>query len=202
MTGRIWYISDPHFYHLRVAELRGMTVEENNEAICQAWSKAVKPSDTVWVLGDISVSKHTEALELIKTLPGKKHLVPGNHDPVHPMHKTYQKSFRAWLDVFETISPFVRKKWQGQDVFFSHFPMDTLGNYYSYALKLSGSDILLHGHTHDSEKIRGNMINMCWEAWGRMCPQEEIIEDVLPKVHRNIEEWRNTLEGSCYACGQ
>lgn len=189
MAGRVWFISDPHFYHFRCAELRGMTIDENNEAICQAWTKVVKPSDTVWVLGDISVSKHKEALALIKKLPGTKHLVPGNHDLVHPGHKTYQANFREWLDVFETISPFVRKKWNGNKVFFNHFPSDTLGKYRPYSLKLEETDILLHGHTHDSEVIRSRreidtcfMINMCWEAWGRMCSQEEIIERVIPQI--------------------
>lgn len=185
---RIWYISDPHFYHAKAAELRGVSLEENNEIICQEWCKVVKPSDVVWILGDLSVSKHEESLELIKKLPGLKHLIAGNHDPVHPMHKTSTKYFRRYLETFETVGTHRRMKWSGRNIFLNHFPSDTLGKYAPYALHPDESGILLHGHTHDSERIRGNMVNMCWEAWGRMVSQEEIIERVIPEILRRTEE--------------
>jgi len=176
-VSRIWFISDPHFFHAKVSvDVRGVSIEENNAFICEAWRKTVKPNDRVYVLGDISVSKHTESLALISELPGEKHLIPGNHDPVHPMHRTSQKVFREWLNVFETISPYCRKKLHGQYVLMCHFPY-TEERYIQYALKDCGLP-LLHGHTHSTVQIRGRAINMCWEAWGRMVSQDEIIEIV------------------------
>jgi len=174
---RVWYISDPHFYHKTISEVRGVSTEDNNEIICESWSKMVKPKDQVWVMGDITISKYDESLELIKKLPGRKHLISGNHDPVHPMHKTFHKYFPVWMEAFETISPYQKKKLIGKDVLLCHFPyIKTPGyKYEQYAMTDLGN-ILLHGHTHSTEVLDGNSINLCWEAWGKMIDQEEILE--------------------------
>ncbi|MDG8309764.1 hypothetical protein OK885_10715, partial [Streptococcus pneumoniae] len=72
---------------------------------------------------DVAVSGWPYALGVLADLPGRKHLVAGNHDPVHPMHRrTFTRSMDRFLEVFETVSPFVRRRVAGHEVFLSHFP--------------------------------------------------------------------------------
>lgn len=194
---RVWYTSDPHFGHQKVAELRGFkTFEEHDAALIYTWKSQVKKNDVVYVLGDVSLSNYQYALDIIKELPGRKHLISGNHDIVHPMHtKGHSKAeLDRWYEAFETIQPFLRKKLNKNEVFLSHFPYMEAGDgkyregarYEQYRLPDLGRP-LIHGHTHGKETIHDsqysddwriikNQFHVGWDAWGRLVQQEEIIE--------------------------
>ena len=88
MSPRVFYTSDLHIGHGRVADIRGFTsTRDHDAAIREAWCAEVTARDTVYILGDVAVSGFPYALGFLKALPGRKHLVAGNHDPVHPMHR-------------------------------------------------------------------------------------------------------------------
>lgn len=194
---RVFYTSDPHFGHKRVSELRGFwTPEEHDAALIEQWNDQVTKHDTVYILGDIAVSNHRAALDILKELPGRKHLISGNHDIVHPVHERghSRAELDRWLDTFETIQPFLRKKLNGTEVLLSHFPYPEAGDGFSregsrfdqYRLPDMGKP-LIHGHTHGKETIHDsgytqqwttikNQFHVGWDAWGRLVDQEEIIE--------------------------
>lgn len=65
----------------------------HDEMIIRKWNKVVKPSDTVWVLGDISRYNRVKTAELINRLNGTKNLILGNHDNLS-MNKYYEMGFR------------------------------------------------------------------------------------------------------------
>ncbi len=97
--------ADPHLFHPLVAELRGFaSVAEHNEAICQGIIERVGVRDQLWILGDIALGRWEEALDLLGTLAGTKHLIAGNHDKVHPMHRNAHRFQRRYLDVFECVA--------------------------------------------------------------------------------------------------
>ena len=181
----VWYTSDLHIGHSRVSEIRGFeTTAEHDAAISAAWWKHVRPGDTVYVLGDVAVSGFSYALGFLIGLPGTKHLIAGNHDPVHPMHRAaYTKRFREWLDAFESIQPFQRRRLAGVEFAMSHFPYEAWGDgegregsrYNQWRLPDLGMP-LLHGHTHGPERGHGNMLHIGWDAWKRPVRQSEIIE--------------------------
>src|SRR6185312_6859120 len=85
-----WFTSDHHFGHAKILELLPDSrpfrdVEEMNGALVDAWNSVVRPGDTVWHLGDVSLGNRRETLALIgPQLNGRKRLVPGNHDYVWP----------------------------------------------------------------------------------------------------------------------
>jgi calcineurin-like phosphoesterase family protein len=84
----VWFTSDLHIGHRLVAGLRGFeSTDDHDEAIFDRWDERVRKEDQVWVLGDLAVSKPDNALLELRGLPGVKHLVAGNHDPVHSMHR-------------------------------------------------------------------------------------------------------------------
>jgi calcineurin-like phosphoesterase family protein len=96
-------------------------------------------------------------LEWIARRPGEKHLVPGNHDGIHPSSRDSHKWFPEYLQVFSSVQPFVRRKIAGQSVLLSHFPYEGEGQreggdrFTQYRLRDEGLPVL-HGHVHDDEK--------------------------------------------------
>ncbi len=83
-----YLISDPHFGHngvckfLRddgITKLRPWeTAEEMDEAIITNWNSKVRPSDKIYVLGDVVINRR--ALKTLHRLNGDKVLIKGNHD--------------------------------------------------------------------------------------------------------------------------
>lgn len=81
-------ISDTHFGHTNSWEkfknadgspLRPFTsTEEMDETMIERWNAKVKPTDTVYHLGDVVIAKRN--LEIVKRLNGRKILIRGNHD--------------------------------------------------------------------------------------------------------------------------
>lgn len=154
---RIFFTSDLHFGHRLVAGHRGFgdDVDAHDHELISRWDAVVEDDDQVWVLGDVSVQEPTRALEIICQLPGVKHLVAGNHDACHPMHRHAYKWQPKYLQAFASVQPFARRRIDGQDVLLSHFPYTRdrgEARYTQYRLPNEGK-WLLHGHTHGTEKV-------------------------------------------------
>ena len=165
----VWFTSDLHLGHRFVAELRGFdSVEAHDQAILDNWVRCVGKDDQVWVLGDLACSSPTQALVEIRGLPGIKHLISGNHDKCHPMHRTAHNHAAAYLESFASVQPFARRKIAGQDVLLSHFPYQSdhteYARYTQYRLRDEGA-WLLHGHTHGPERLHGREIHVGVDAW-------------------------------------
>lgn len=117
----------------------------------------------MWVLGDISSGTnkaHLKALEWIKQRNGTKHLIAGNHDSCHPMHRDSHKWQRVYLEAFESVQMAAKRRIPLRDghttVFLSHFPYNDdhtdETRYPEWRLK-NRSHALLHGHTHATEQV-------------------------------------------------
>lgn len=213
----VFYTSDLHLGHNLVAGKRGFTTLEEDSYevrdgygesfqspldsvempdpdshdawLAQRWDSQVKPGDTVFVLGDISINGGQHALDWIRARPGNKVLVAGNHDPVHPQHRTAQKKFALWTNYFEMITPFMRRKLAGISFGMSHYPYASWGDgperggavtsrHNQWRLPDMGMP-LLHGHTHGPERDHDNMFHVGVDAWdGSLVPQS-VIQDWL-----------------------
>jgi calcineurin-like phosphoesterase family protein len=176
MSNRTFFISDLHFGHRAVAKMRWDTqhpdvmwgdmpdadrvVQWHDEMLVKNWRQTVNEQDKIYVAGDLSMQgkANTEnALAIIKDLPGKKILVPGNHDEIHPgVTREWEKWEDRYRAVFDGGMPlFVRRKIAGQNVLISHFPYQGGGDHTEverfgqYRLPFLG-EWLLHGHTHSS----------------------------------------------------
>lgn len=165
-----FFTSDQHFFHEMITKLRNFEdVNSHNEWICEQYIKFVKPQDRVYFCGDIALSKPLDALDLIAKLPGRKILIAGNHDQCSPISKEPFKNLARWLDVFEGVHHFARRKYKKQEYLISHFPYfrDVTGKviygdgpnreggrYEQFRLPNLGLK-LIHGHCHSSEIIWG-----------------------------------------------
>lgn len=202
----IFYTSDLHIGHRLVAGVRGFwdedimfenttetgalpldpmerfeavpDTEEHDAWLADLWDSVVGPKDQVFVLGDISINGGQHALDWIAARPGTKHLIAGNHDPVGPWDRRSLRLQPLWLQYFETIQPFLRRKLNGISFLLSHFPYMPYDRveprFEQYRLPDLGLP-LVHGHVHSDQKFEyPNQMHVGIDAWKALVPQEEI----------------------------
>jgi len=178
----VWFTSDLHFGHRLVAGHRGYEdTAEHDAMVCARWARVVGQGDQVWVLGDLTLTDPTHALELVNSLPGIKHLIAGNHDACHPMHRYAHKWQPKYLTAFASVQPFARRKVAGQTVLLSHFPYSKdrhEARYMQYRLRDEG-EWLIHGHTHGPEVREGREIHVGLDAWDLSPVHISMIEKLM-----------------------
>ena len=195
----VFYTSDLHIGHAKVAGIRGYSkvtdydnyveepdTEAHDRDLSRVWDSMVKPDDIVYVLGDTGMSNFDKVvLPWFAERPGTKHLIAGNHDPVHPARSDALKLQPKWLKVFATISPYATRKAAGHKFLLSHFPYESWGDGPERGgaeasrwneWRLPESDVpLLHGHTHGTECDHDQMLHVGWDAWGRPVHESEVL---------------------------
>ncbi len=171
--------SDPHLGHSLVARSRGFkTVEAHDDWVIGGIRSLLRDGDRLFIAGDLTPggSIVTErALELIASLPAEKHFISGNHDEVHPANRKALRRQRRWLEVFETVNPFLQVVIEvagtKRYVSISHFPYEgdaahSSEDRYSRWRLPKSNDWLLHGHLHDPLlKLHGRSIHIGLDAW-------------------------------------
>jgi calcineurin-like phosphoesterase family protein len=212
----VWFTSDLHIGHRKAAASRimfqGMPAFDNldelpawfgqgdinrhDDILAENWDAVVGEDDIVWVLGDISsgtAAAQMRALDWIRRRPGRKHLITGNHDGPHPMHRDSTKWLPIYLDgVFETVQSAARRRiplTEGhRTALLSHFPYrgdrDPVDRHQQWRLKDMG-EYLLHGHTHSVSKWKSwepRQIHVGVDAWGGRPVNLKDIAALIEKV--------------------
>lgn len=221
----VWFTSDLHLGHAKVAQHRAEAfgapavaarpqhaINWHDRHLAWNWDDSIADDDQVWVLGDLSLGG-TEAtayaLNWIADRPGEKHLVPGNHCPVHPMHRDAHKWQSAYLKVFASVQPFARRRIAGRSVLLSHFPYrgdhTTEERFNQYRLRDEG-EWLLHGHTHSVARYAAfqhpRQVHVGVDAWDF---QPVHIDSVAEIIERESALWvplggTRPIYASCEVC--
>ena len=179
----VFYTSDLHLFHDKVARTRGFPDHPSHDRhMAQVWDANVHPAAQVWVLGDLTGGGRTEdALDWIAERPGEKHLVLGNHDEGHPLHRDSHRKVRRYFRVFHSVQLHASRRINGRRVLASHFPYtgDHSGEdrHPQWRLPNRGHP-LLHGHTHQGQVslFNDNVIHVGWDTWFRPVHTDEIAE--------------------------
>jgi len=88
-TSNVFFCSDHHFGHSNIIKftrdngdrLRSFnTLHDMHEHIIHKHNSVVKPTDKVYFLGDVCMTRTAEGLTILNRLYGKKILIRGNHD--------------------------------------------------------------------------------------------------------------------------
>jgi len=171
--------ADHHFGHQNILQYRDAydTLDEMNEDLVTRWNETVSPDDNVYYLGDLVMGQRASTLQWVSRLHGLIHLVPGNHDHVHPMHmnKHNEEWQHKWSVAYYTAG--IEKIWPVDNVFewrdmniqMCHFPYEgdhtEEERYLEWRPKRSAVDFLLHGHVHHLWKRRDNQVNVGVDVW-------------------------------------
>lgn len=164
-----FFTSDLHFGHKNIlkyqpnrAAVWGSTYNEDgtlradwddvidgmNEGLIANWNAVVSANSDVYVLGDVFFCKADEAMEIMRRLNGRKHLVSGNHDfPIHksPELKAMFASARDYREL--NIKGIVSK------ACLFHFPIASWHG-------MGKGSWMLHGHSHGSYKPVGKCVDV------------------------------------------
>ena len=175
--GNQWFTSDLHLGHRFVAGLRGFDdPAEHDRVILANLRAALRPGDVLWCLGDLSVGP-VEARERALGLLGElfretgvtAHLITGNHDACHPMHRRSHLHQREYLEVFASVQPYQRLSWDGDEVWLCHFPrpgFDHEGMASRHDELRLDVPQLVHGHLHSASPVTGpGMVDVGLDAW-------------------------------------
>lgn len=203
------FTSDTHFRRRLMARERGyalgsdstddVTEEQiaaHDEAIVAAWNRHVRPEDTVWHLGDLSLVAPRRLAGIVPRLNGRIRLVLGNHDRAHPLFG--EKSMDAlhatlglgieWADTAALVKIPPTKQLARRNgstphrVMLSHFPYaadhtdDPRAG--QWRLRDEGS-LLLHGHLHTesaTDPSRPPQVHVGWDTWHRPVTAVEIAQ--------------------------
>jgi calcineurin-like phosphoesterase family protein len=170
----IWFTSDHHFWHKNIITYCNRpykSIEEMNKALIDRWNERIKPEDTVYYLGDFSMSMRGLD-QIVSGLTGKKILVPGNHDACHPANKRRAVSFREYRDLgFERVilETTIDLNLRGKDVKVKlcHLPYEPdqhekADRRYLEMRPKDEGQLLLHGHVHCAWRVvpEKRMINV------------------------------------------
>lgn len=131
-----WVFADSHFRHNKIHDFRRNpngdrfdSAQEHDSFLAQVWRETINGGDLVYLLGDVAFN--VAGLKLIKNLPGKKHVVMGNHDLP-----------------FATVARFVNKvsamkelTIKGKKIIMTHIPL--------HDISMDRWDLNIHGHLHE-----------------------------------------------------
>ena len=203
----IHFTSDTHFSHANVIEYSKRPFTDTthmDEILIANWNKHVSITDTVYHLGDFSLS--TEAVEkYVKRLNGNIILVLGNHDKPHTSHKgKTHTNHLEWIHKYKDLGFFdvvmdlklfglINHDW----VQLAHLPYEDPTDFYrneptklrytKYRLPDEGL-VQIHGHQHEkmltSRTEKGTLMinvgmdapNAPWSGQFRPATLEEVKE--------------------------
>jgi len=189
----IFFTSDTHFcepgmnsYSRRPFK----SVEEHDAELVKNWNSVVKPTDTVYHLGDIALAsswKTRRPQKILKQLNGIIHLIRGNHDRKIP---------KGGLERFASVQDYLYFEHKPRNkprryITLCHFPMwDWQGSH-------RGS-WQLHGHCHHGKGMRqsppkrGKQLDVGVDGhWYSPISFEEVeakLEPAKPKVFNQIHD--------------
>jgi len=170
-----FFLSDTHYSHSAIITYcdRGFKdVGEMNEALIRNYQEVVRPGDDVYHLGDFAMWDH---LNILRRLPGNKHLILGNHDYKH-RKKLRDSGLFIWIkDTFQLKTP--TEENPRQTIWLSHYSHQT------WPQKGKGAWHLF-GHSH------GNLpgIGMSFDVGVDCCDYSPISLEQVKKRFKKLQK--------------
>lgn len=139
----IYFTSDLHFGHQKefLYEPRGFKdIQTHNKTIISNWNNLIKPTDTVYVLGDLMLSNTDKGLKNVRQLQGEIFIILGNHDTSNRIEE-YNKLPNVKDICYATVI-----KYNNYHFYLSHYP--TITSNFDFDKPLKARLINLCGHSH------------------------------------------------------
>lgn len=201
----VYYVSDFHLEHEKVAWERGFnSSSEHDSVLLKNIEDTVKPGDELHILGDITYCTNPDYDRTLEDLNDfflstfkntvDIHIIAGNHDKFHPIFKDSKKylSYMYDMDAFSTVSLFDQQTFDvgGENVetLVSHFCYSgddpfRYKKFRQYRMPDFGMPIV-HGDTHYTSKVSFSdtgtlQVCMCLDAWDMQIVSKKQIEDIM-----------------------
>jgi len=146
--GKIYLTADPHYHHANIIKYCNRpfgTYHQMDEALIKNHNSVVSNDDTVFFLGDFTLSRNKDVIEdYLSRLNGHKHLILGNHDEARPF--TY---VGCGFESVHTSYPLPE-----HNLIMVHDPS------LSDACKALGYDKILCGHVHNLFEFHNGVLNV------------------------------------------
>ena len=144
-----YYISDCHFGHGNLndrMDKRGFSsTEEMNEYMISQWNKKIKnPNHEIVILGDFSLARAKETMEILKRLRGKKILIQGNHEKYLKDPEFNRNLFKEIYPSYHEFNDNKRK------IVVSHYPIMCYNGQNRVFPDGSPATYMLYGHVHNT----------------------------------------------------
>lgn len=191
-----WYSADLHFGHVNISRYSGRPyddVEAMNVDILDRFAERVSPEDTLVLLGDVAMGRLDDTVPLLGLLPGRRILVPGNHDKCwRGRGEKAARHHALYAAVFDEIwhdpDPVTLN---GQRALLHHFPFRGSGDpnfpeRYAEHRPVDRGEWLIHGHVHEKWRQRGRMINVGVDAWGGYPVSSEELAELIDAGPRDL----------------
>ena len=153
-----------HFHHKNILTFKNSDdtplrvfddVDHMNEHMVYCHNRVVKPTDKVYFIGDVSMSRNAKGLEILGRMNGEKVLIKGNHDLANA---------NQYLQYFKDI----RGSHQFDVIILTHIPI--------HPESLSRWKVNVHGHLHANRvKTEAGHID---ERYQSVCMEQ--LEDYTP----------------------
>ncbi|WP_425099983.1 metallophosphoesterase [Tropicibacter sp. S64] len=148
-----WYTADLHLGHDRIMRLCNRPfsdTEAMTTGLIERLQDTVAPEDDLWIVGDFTFGKNRDAALIRRwfdAIPGRKHLIVGNHDSDVVKALPWASQHDLWHHVD-----------RGMEVTLCHYPM--------VAFPRSGSGACqVFGHVHDLWPGTRNSVNVGVDLW-------------------------------------
>lgn len=178
----IYFSSDLHLNHdkIFIYQERGFnSISEMNTTIINNFNSIITYDDDLYLLGDFFLSDLNKGIKLFNQLPGKIHLIWGNHDT-----DNRKEALSKCHNVVEVCGFATILKYKKYHFYMSHFPTATT-NFDDYKKPLKSRTLALSGHTHSKDLFEPcNSYNVAVDAHNLFPVSiDKIIEDFKVKFN-------------------
>jgi len=120
-----------------------------NDSLIDNWNSVITDDDRVFLVGDAFLRGCDDPKGIIDRLNGYKILIKGNHD--QSKRRMIEAGFDEYHRSIEYDMPC------GKNALVQHLPLPEP--------LFERFDVLIHGHIHKGERVRGGRVNVCSDLW-------------------------------------
>jgi calcineurin-like phosphoesterase family protein len=182
-TMSIWFTADTHFGHaniIRYCERPFDSLQEMDEVLIESWNQVIRPKDTIYHLGDFTLSGREEANYYFSRLNGNVSVIPGGHDSRWIRKGEYHSKSGYPVNILpplHTIKVSITGLEQSKLVVLCHYSMRVWdrSHYGSWHL---------YGHSHGKLPSQKNSLDVGVDCWD----YKPISIETIYKAIRNYSE--------------
>ena len=182
----IYLSSDLHFGHDRefLWGPRGFnSIEENDNTILKNFKEILKDEDDLYLLGDLMLLDNESGIEKLKQIPGKIHIILGNHDSSDRI-KLYEQLPQVQEIVYAT-----KIKYKKCHFFLSHYPTITS----NMEANPHQAVFSLYGHTHQTTNFYNGQPFMYHVGVDSHNCYPVLLDDAITEIKNEINVCITTL---------